>query len=144
VGRVRNSRVQWVRETGADAARGLAAELAGRVEFVFIDGDHRYDGLRSDWEEWSGLIAPGGSVALHDSRSSPARRIDNAGSVRFAREVILVDPRYEVADTIDSLSVLRRRPSRHKSSSPTPPKTYTTPGIVDLRWTPRPIHLGVK
>jgi predicted O-methyltransferase YrrM len=111
VGRVRNGRVQWVRETGSDAAQGLAAELVGRVEFVFIDGDHSYDGLRSDWEGWSGLVAPGGSVALHDSRSSPARRIDDAGSVRFASEVILADPRYEVADTIDSLTVLRRRPS---------------------------------
>ena len=110
VGRVPNGRVEWVRETGADAARGLAPRLAGRVEFVFIDGDHSYDGLRADWEGWSELVAPGGSIALHDSRSSPSRTIDNAGCVRFTREVILADPRYEVADTIDSLTVLRRRP----------------------------------
>ena len=110
VGRVPNGRVEWVRETGADAARGLAAKLVGRVEFVFIDGDHSYDGLRADWEGWSVLVAPGGSIALHDSRSSPSRTIDNAGSVRYTTEVILADPRYEVADTIDSLTVLRRRP----------------------------------
>ena len=109
VGRVPNGRVEWVRETGADAARGLAARLVGRVEFVFIDGDHSYDGLRADWEGWSELVAPGGSIALHDSRSSPVRPIDNAGSVRFTTEVILADPRYEVADTVDSLTVLRRR-----------------------------------
>jgi len=109
VGRVRNGRVEWVRKTGADAARGLGAELVGRVEFAFIDGDHSYDGLRTDWEGWSELVAPGGSIALHDSRSSPARSIDDAGSVRFTREVILADPRYLVADLVDSLTVLRRR-----------------------------------
>ena len=110
VGRVLNARVEWVRETGADAARGLAAKLVGRAEFVFIDGDHSYDGLRADWEGWSELVAPGGLIALHDSRSSPVRPIDNAGSVRFTTEVILADPRYQVAETIDSLTVLRRRP----------------------------------
>ena len=50
-----------------------------RVEFVFIDGDHGCDGLRADWEGWSVLVAPGGSIALHDSRSSPVRPLDNAG-----------------------------------------------------------------
>ena len=83
VGRVSNGRVEWVRETGAAVARGLAAKLVGRVEFVFIDGDHSYDGLRADWEGWSKLVAPGGLIALHDSRSSPVRPIDDAGSVRF-------------------------------------------------------------
>jgi predicted O-methyltransferase YrrM len=109
VRRVPNGRVRWVRKTGAAAASGLAVELAGRIDFIFIDGDHSYEGLRSDWDGWSGLVAPGGSVALHDSRSSPARRIDDAGSVRFASEVINFDPRFETADTIDSLTVLRRR-----------------------------------
>jgi predicted O-methyltransferase YrrM len=109
VGQVPNGCVAWVRETGADAARRLAPKLAGRVEFVFIDGDHSYDGLRADWEGWSALVAPGGSIALHDSRSSPSRAIDDAGSVRFTSEIILGDSRFEVADTIDSLTVLRRR-----------------------------------
>ncbi len=110
VGRVPNGRVEWVRKTGADAARELAAKMARRVEFVFIDGDHSYDGLRADWEGWSELVAPGGLIALHDSRSSPARPMNDAGSVRFTSEVIFADSRYEVADTIDSLTVLRRRP----------------------------------
>jgi predicted O-methyltransferase YrrM len=111
VGRVHNGRVEWIRDTGAGAARGLAPKLVGRVEFVFIDGDHSYDGLRADWEGWSELVAPGGSIALHDSRSSEVRSIDNAGSVRFTNEVILADSRYQVADKIDSLTVLRRCPA---------------------------------
>jgi predicted O-methyltransferase YrrM len=109
VGWVRNGEVRWVRETGGSAARTLGAELAGRVEFVFIDGDHSFEGLREDWEGWSPLIVPGGVVALHDSRSTSARPIDDAGSVRYTRDVVLIDSRYEVAECVDSLTVLRRR-----------------------------------
>ena len=110
VGRVPNGRVEWVRATGVAAARELAPLVGGKVEFIFIDGDHSYDGLKADWEGWAGLIAPGGVVALHDSRSSPNRPLDDAGSVRYTRSVILADPRFEVADEVDSLTVLRRRP----------------------------------
>jgi hypothetical protein len=38
----------------------LGSELAGAVDFVFIDGDHSYDGLRADWLGWSMLVMPGG------------------------------------------------------------------------------------
>jgi predicted O-methyltransferase YrrM len=111
VGRVRNGRVEWVRETGADSARELTPTLAGRVDFVFIDGDHSYDGLRADWEGWSGLVAPGGVVALHDSRPTPTRRIHDAGSVRYTAEVVRPDPRFAVCAEADSLTVLRREPT---------------------------------
>jgi hypothetical protein len=39
------------------------------------------------------------------------RQIDDAGSVRFTREVIARDPDFETIDTVDSLTVLRRRVS---------------------------------
>jgi hypothetical protein len=78
------------------------------VDFAFIDGDHSYEGLRGDWEAWSALVAEGGVVALHDSRSCDARRIDDAGSVRFTAEVIARDSRFEVLEEVDTLTVLRR------------------------------------
>jgi len=103
VGDVRNGHIAWARTTGADAARGHAS-----VDFVFIDGDHSEEGLLADWRAWSSLIEPGGIVALHDSRSSPDRQIDGAGSVKVTNEVILRDERFAVVDTVDSLTVLRR------------------------------------
>jgi predicted O-methyltransferase YrrM len=108
VARVPRGRVEWLRMTGADAARHLAARRLGPIDFVFIDGDHSYEGLRADWEGWSPLVAPGGVVALHDSRSSVERQIDDAGSARFTREVIRHDPRFEVVEEVDTLTVLRR------------------------------------
>jgi predicted O-methyltransferase YrrM len=35
-------------------------------DFVFIDGDHTYDGTQQDWEWYSPLVRKGGVVAFHD------------------------------------------------------------------------------
>lgn len=109
VARVGRGSVRWERKTGVEAARELGNSAIVPVDFVFIDGDHTFDGLRGDWEAWSGLVAEGGIVALHDSCSSRERQIDDAGSVRYTKSVILRDPRFELVEVIDTLTVLRRR-----------------------------------
>lgn len=107
VGTISNGSVVWIRRTGEAAGRQL--QNAGiHVDFVFIDGDHSYEGLKADWEVWRQLVAPGGIIALHDSRSTNARNIDDAGSVRFTNEVIANDTTFTVAETVDSLTVLTR------------------------------------
>jgi predicted O-methyltransferase YrrM len=115
VARVKNGTVRWIRATGAESGQAHAALKDSPVDFVFIDGDHSYDGLMGDWEAWSGLVSPGGIVALHDSRSTPERDIEDAGSVRYTKDVILKDARFAVIEAVDSLTILRRRAS---SASP--------------------------
>jgi hypothetical protein len=107
VGRVRGAEVRWVRQTGVHAAPTIAGE--GLVELIFIDGDHSYEGLQSDWLAWSDKVTQGGVIALHDSVSSELRQIDDAGSVRFTREKVLTDSRFERAGLVDSLTLWRRR-----------------------------------
>jgi predicted O-methyltransferase YrrM len=101
---ISNGQVAWLRTTGAAAARDHQS-----VDFVFIDGDHSEHGLLADWRAWSPLVEAGGIVALHDSRSTPERPIDDAGSVKVTNHVILRDERFSVVDTVDSLTVLQRR-----------------------------------
>jgi len=36
------------------------------LDFLFIDGDHSYDGVRSDYEMYSPLVRSRGMIALHD------------------------------------------------------------------------------
>ena len=36
------------------------------IDFLFIDGDHTYEGVKQDWEMYSPLVRPGGLVAFHD------------------------------------------------------------------------------
>jgi predicted O-methyltransferase YrrM len=57
-----NSQIQ---ET-VDRVRSLTG---GRpVDFLFIDGDHSYEGVKRDFELWSPLVRPGGLIAFHDMR----------------------------------------------------------------------------
>lgn len=108
VAAVANGTVRWLRSTGAEAGRAFATAGEEPVDFVFIDGDHSYEALEGDWTAWSPLVAPGGLMALHDSRSTPERPIEDAGSVRYTTQVILRDPHFAVIDTVESLTVLRR------------------------------------
>lgn len=101
-------RIVWLRTTGAKAVSEPATKTLSGIDFIFIDGDHSFDGLRGDWEAWSPLIAPGGLVALHDSCSTPTNNIDTAGSVTYTRDMILRDPRFELAEVVDTLTVVRR------------------------------------
>lgn len=106
VGRVRNGRIVWVRQTGA-AAAGTDEIRRAPFDFVFIDDAQSYERLRTEWEAWSPLIAPGGIFALHDTQTTAG--VPEQTSERFAREVVLADDRFEVLETVDSLTVLRRR-----------------------------------
>ncbi|HEY5658655.1 MAG TPA: class I SAM-dependent methyltransferase [Myxococcota bacterium] len=36
------------------------------VDFLFIDGDHRLEGVRADFESYAPLVRPGGIIAFHD------------------------------------------------------------------------------
>jgi hypothetical protein len=36
------------------------------LDFLLIDGDHTYDGVRRDFEDYGPLVRPGGLIAFHD------------------------------------------------------------------------------
>jgi predicted O-methyltransferase YrrM len=41
--------------------------LDGRqIDFLMIDGDHLYEGVKRDWELYEPFVAPDGLIALHD------------------------------------------------------------------------------
>jgi hypothetical protein len=101
VTRVRNGQVIWIRDTGVAAARDPRV-AAAPFDFVFIDGDHSFEGLRGDWAAWAPLAED--IVVLHDVIGDP-----DQGSVRFAREHIFTDARFEILETVGCLAVLKRR-----------------------------------
>lgn len=108
IARVTIGTMEWQRLSGVEAARLYAASKRPPPDFIFIDGDHSYEGLRGDWEAWNPLVAPQGIIALHDSCSSAERNIEGAGSVIFTRKVILPDPRFRLLETVDTLTVMAR------------------------------------
>ncbi|MFC1773015.1 class I SAM-dependent methyltransferase [Pseudomonadota bacterium] len=45
----------------------VVRELAGeQVDFLFIDGDHRLEGVTTDYNNYRELVRPGGIIAFHD------------------------------------------------------------------------------
>ena len=106
--KVNNGTLCWVRKTGAEAGKDFRQSENEPIDFLFIDGDHSFEGLRGDWEAWSSLVLAAGVVALHDSCSSKTRNIDEAGSVQYTDSVIRKDSRFQFVESVDTLSVFRR------------------------------------
>lgn len=64
--------------------------LNGRpIDFLFIDGDHSYEGVKADFERYSPLVKDGGLIAFHDIIPDNESNDGNwAGEVyRFWREI---------------------------------------------------------
>jgi predicted O-methyltransferase YrrM len=60
--------------------------LEGRqIDLLFIDGDHSYEGVRSDFEDYSPLVRAGGLIAFHDIVEGPPEAV--GGVPRFWKEL---------------------------------------------------------
>jgi len=50
-----------------DTLRELKTLLPpGGIDYLFLDGDHTYEGIQRDYEFYAPLVAPGGLIAFHD------------------------------------------------------------------------------
>ena len=69
----------------------------GIVDVVFIDGNHTYGGVKSDWEHWRSRVNPGGIVILHDviadvpENSSMVKSLFDEISVEY-KTTAFIDP----------------------------------------------------
>jgi predicted O-methyltransferase YrrM len=51
-----------------------------QLDFLFIDGDHRYEGVKADFEAYSPLVRAGGLIGFHDIVPGPPQE---AGGVHL-------------------------------------------------------------
>jgi predicted O-methyltransferase YrrM len=102
--KVRN-KVVLIQKLSFDASANVPEE----VDFIFIDGDHTFEGVEKDWQIYSKKVKWGGIIALHDTSVpdfDPNRKY--LGSVRYFNEIIFKSPYFEIIETIDSLNILKR------------------------------------
>jgi len=60
--------------------------LEGRkLDFLFIDGDHTYNGVKMDFETYSRLVRKGGIIAFHHIVPGPPKNV--GGVPRFWDEI---------------------------------------------------------
>jgi len=66
---VGNQEIRFIRsDSHAGETRKMVEEACGHrpVDFLFIDGDHSYEGVKKDYEMYSSLVRNGGIIAFHD------------------------------------------------------------------------------
>lgn len=67
-----------------DTVDELKTLLAGRpIDFLFIDGDHTWEGVSADFRLYSPLVRSGGIVAFHDINPSIRNEQQNFGVPDF-------------------------------------------------------------
>lgn len=83
-------RIHLIRaDSHSEDTRRMVEEVLGeqKVDLLFIDGDHTYDGVRRDFEMYSPLVRKGGMIAFHDICPGPEEKV--GGVPRFWAEVSL-------------------------------------------------------
>lgn len=67
-----------------------------KLDYLFIDGDHTYEGVKNDFEIYSPLVKDGGLIAFHDIVIHPPEL--NVGVHDFWNEI---NPRYEYLEIVE-------------------------------------------
>lgn len=83
-------------ETLSDVSEWLGIE---KLDFLFIDGDHSYEGVKRDFEMYSTLVRKGGVIAFHDILPHPSEA--NCHVYEFWREVKKKYPHKEIVERAD-------------------------------------------
>lgn len=107
VNSVNNAKVSWLE----DYSFNISKNWQESIDFLFIDGDHSYNGCLQDWIEWSPFVIKNGIVAFHDGRVFPnGWTSEETGSVRVVNELFESgnNPNWRIVDQVDSLVVVQK------------------------------------
>ncbi len=63
------------------------ADKGESYDFIFIDGDHSYEGVAADFINYRPLLSPGGCIAFHDIVDTPTTRGAGQGVFKFWSEI---------------------------------------------------------
>ncbi len=95
-------------DSHADSTKRTVIDILGgkKLDFLFIDGDHSYEGAKLDFDTYGPLVCAGGLVGFHDivpdfSVRYGIQTSSNAGGVhKLWREVMSRFPHYEFIESI--------------------------------------------
>lgn len=104
--RTTNGTASIVRQYSHEAVCGWKETL----DYVFIDGDHAYEGVRRDWKQWSPFVSAGGVVLFHDSNQTLGGHVEaHHGPCRVVQEIRDCGGSFAVVEVCDSLTVVQRQ-----------------------------------
>ena len=114
----RNQHVYFLRENSQTyACREKVQEiLKGKtIDFLFIDADHSYEGVKKDFQLYSPLVSKSGLIAFHDI-------LDECGVDRFWPEIRSGYNHFEIVENYEQrcagIGILHYEPGKvHENSS---------------------------
>lgn len=81
----------------------VATDFDEPIDLLFLDGDHAYESILRDYQDWAPKLRPGGLLLMHDVvhevHDGPRRVVDEV----IAREPFWTDQRY-----VDSMFLARK------------------------------------
>lgn len=89
------------------ASADVGRNFTEPVDFLFVDADHSYEGVKTDWSRWFPKVKVNGVIALHDCKFT-ARMPEYQGSWAFYEKEICAMPHIEDIEAVESLVVLRK------------------------------------
>lgn len=85
-----------------DSADTASQYKNGSLDFVYIDADHSYEGVKRDFEAWYKKVRKGGIISGHDY--APANHKNDCDGVRqFIDEYIAANPKIKMNFTTDDV-----------------------------------------
>ena len=97
-------------------SRDVAPTFQLPIDFLFIDADHSYAAVKTDWNSWRPKLVEEGIIALHDSKIAPNSPMP-LGTMQFYAEYVPTLSDVNELDSVDSLTIFqvaRNRPLRRK------------------------------
>jgi hypothetical protein len=58
---------RFIKSTSVEAYYNFFVKQDIQIDFLFIDGDHSYEGVKTDFELYSKLLSDQGIIAIHDT-----------------------------------------------------------------------------
>jgi predicted O-methyltransferase YrrM len=83
-------------------------QIPQELNFIFIDGDHSYEGLENDWQIVKSRLSINGIVCLHDTIIPQEEPYRDYGSVKYFQNVIIKDAQFKLIDQSYSMTVLKK------------------------------------
>lgn len=69
--------------------RAVDEVLEGQLlDVLFIDGDHTYEGVKSDYLNYKHFVRTGGCIVFHDIVDRPENIVENVGVPEFWKELV--------------------------------------------------------
>lgn len=103
----------------------------GAIDFLFIDGDHSYEGCLGDIQAWVDHVRPGGFMAFHDV-AQPTNKLPHYLHFEVERAIqewfqFATLENWRLVETVDTIAVFQLQGTPFKLTRRDP-----EPGVINL------------